>query len=63
MWDPIQPQDQCHDKILDWIFDNDLHILNDGSATRASRIIGNDSTPTSPFVGVTGNNQRNHPGD
>ena len=33
MWDPIQPQDQRGDKILDWILDNDLHILNDGSAT------------------------------
>ena len=33
MWDPIQPQDQRGDKILDWILNNDLHILNDGSAT------------------------------
>ena len=45
MWDPIQPQDQRGDEILDWILDNDLHILNDGSATRTSRITGNDSTP------------------
>ena len=36
MWDPIQPQDQRGDEILDWILDNDLHILNDGSATRTS---------------------------
>ena len=45
MWDPIQPQDQRGNEILDWILDNDLHILNDGSATRTSRITGNDSTP------------------
>ena len=45
MWDPIQPQDQGGDEILDWILDNDLHILNDGSATRTSQITGNDSTP------------------
>ena len=45
MWDPIQPQDQRGDEILDWILDNDLHILNDGSATRTSRFTGNDSTP------------------
>ena len=45
MWDPIQPQDQRGDEILDWILDNDLHILSDGSATRTSRITGNDSTP------------------
>ena len=36
MWDPIQSQDQRGDEILDWILDNDLHILNDGSATRTS---------------------------
>ena len=58
MWDPIQPQDQRGDEILDWILDNDLHILNDGSATRTSRITGNDSTLTSLFVGATG--QRKH---
>ena len=39
-----QPQDQRGDEILDWILDNDLHILNDGSATRTSQITGNDST-------------------
>ena len=44
MGESFQPQDQCGDKILDWILDNDLHILNDGSATRTSRITGNDST-------------------
>ena len=58
MWDPIQPQDQRGDEILDWILDNDLHILNDGSATRTSRITGNDSSLTSLFVGATG--QRKH---
>ena len=44
MWDSPQPQDKCGDEILDWILDNDLHILNNGSATRASWITGNDST-------------------
>ena len=36
MWDPIQPQNQRGDEILDWILDNVLHILNGGSATRTS---------------------------
>ena len=45
MWAPLQPQDHHGNKILDWILDNDLHILNDGSATRTSRITGNGSTP------------------
>ena len=42
MRDSFQPQDQHGDEILDWILDNDLHILNDGSATRTSRITGNE---------------------
>ena len=43
MWDSLQPQDQRGNEILDWIFDNDLHVLNDGSDTRTSRITSNDS--------------------
>ena len=54
MWDSSQPQNQRGDAILDWILDNDLHILNDGSATRTSRITGNAAPLTSPFVGATG---------
>ena len=45
MWEPLQPQDQRGDEILHWILDNDLHILNDGSATQTSQITGNDRTP------------------
>ena len=51
MWDPIQHQDQRGDKILDWILNNDFHILNNGSATRTSRIAGNDSTPDISLCG------------
>ena len=54
MRDPLQLQDQHGGRILDWILDNDLHILNDGSATRTSQITGNDSTPDISFVGATG---------
>ena len=49
--DPIQPQDQRGDEILDWILDNDPHSLNDGSATGTSRITGNDSTPDISLCG------------
>ena len=45
MWHYSQLQVQRGDEILDWILDNNLHILNDGSATRTSRITDNDSTP------------------
>ena len=51
MWDSLQPQDQRGDKILDRILDNDLHILNDSSATRTGRIAGNDSTPNISICG------------
>ena len=61
MRDSSQPQNQRGDAILDWIIDNDLHILNDGSATRTSRITGNAAPLTSPFVGATG--QWKHLGD
>ena len=43
MWDSFQSQDQRGDEIIDWVLDNDLHILNDGSDTRTSQITGNDS--------------------
>ena len=36
MWDLLQPLDSCGNEILDWILENDLHILNDGSAARTS---------------------------
>ena len=51
MLDSFQPQDHHGNKIIDWIFSNDLHILNDGSATRTSRITGNDSTPDISLCG------------
>ena len=60
MWDSFQPQDQCGSEIFDWILNNDLHILNDSSATQASQISANGSTLDSPSVGVTG--QRKHLG-
>ena len=61
MWDSLQPQGQRGDEILDWILDNDLHILNDGCAIWTSRSLVMIAPPTSPFVGATG--QRKHLGD
>ena len=51
MWDSFQPQDQRGNEILNWILDNDLNILHDGSVTRTSRITGNDSTPDISLCG------------
>ena len=50
IWDSFQPQNQRGDEILDWILDSDLHILNDGSTTRTSRITAMIAPPPSPSV-------------
>ena len=58
---PLQSPDSRGDEILDVILDNNLHILNDGSATRTSRITGNDSTPD---ISPCGSNwSAKHPGN
>ena len=51
MWDLLQPPDSRGDKTLNWILGNNLQILNDGFATRTSRITGNDSTPSISLCG------------
>ena len=51
MWDSLQPPDSRGDKIVNWILDNNLHILNNGSATRISWIISCDSTPNISLCG------------
>ena len=38
-------------KIMDWIINKDLHVLNDGSATPTSQITSNDSTPDLSLCG------------
>ena len=51
MWDSLQPQDQRGNGSLDWILDNDLHIVNDCCATQTSPITGNGSTPNISLCG------------
>ena len=51
MWDPLLSSDSRGNEILDWILDNDLHILNADSATWTSRITGNDSNPDISLCG------------
>ena len=53
LWDALQPSDSRGYKILDWILNSHLHILNDGSATQTSRITGNVSTP---YISLCGSN-------
>ena len=54
LWDPLQPPDSRGDKILDWIIDNDLYILNDGSATQTSCVTSNDRLLTSHSLAAIG---------
>ena len=51
LWDPNQPTDSRGDQILDWMIDNSLESLNDGSATRSSRITANPSSPDISLIG------------
>ena len=51
MWDLLQPSGCCGNEILDWILENDIHTLNDGSATRTSQITNSDSTPVISLCG------------
>ena len=52
MWDPLQPQDQHGDKILDWILDNDLHMMALLLELVESPVMA--APPTSTSVGVAG---------
>ena len=51
LWDYLQPPDPRGQELEDWILDHDLHVLNDGSPTRHSRITGNASTPDLTLCG------------
>ena len=51
LWDPETPTDARGEAIVDWILENDLQILNDGSATRTSWANGAGSTPDLSLAG------------
>ena len=53
VWDEIQPPDSRGDEMIDWIIDNELTILNDGSPTCANRTTGGESTPDVTICGNT----------
>ena len=44
LWDYFQPEDERGDRLLDWILEHSLSVLNDGSPTRTNRAGGSDST-------------------
>jgi len=50
IWDEFQPSDNRGEMIIDWVLDNDLACLNDGSHTRVNRGTGGLSTPDITFV-------------
>ena len=61
MWDPLQPQDQGGNKILDWILDDLYIFLMMALLLELVESLVMIAPPTSPFVGATG--QRKHLGD
>ena len=50
LWDDHQPDDSRGDYIVDWMLDNNLACMNDGSPTRANRATAGLSTPAVTFV-------------
>ena len=44
LWDSIQPPDSGDKEQEEWIYDLNLHVLNNGSPTRTSCITGNNSS-------------------
>jgi len=51
LWDEHVPQDARGEELVDWVFDNNLSILNDGDSTRVNRTTGNVSTPDVTMCG------------
>ena len=45
LWDPLQPCDVRGNDIVDWILENDLTILNDGSHTRLNTRLSTETPP------------------
>ena len=45
LWDSTQPSDNRGEEVTDWLIENDLSVLNDGSSTRHSRTTGTGSAP------------------
>ena len=53
LWDPIQPTYSWGNKLEEWIYSLDLHVLNNRWLTRTSCITGNDSSPDLSISGRT----------
>jgi len=51
LWDESQPPDSRGERIINWLIDSDLEVLNNGSPTRVSRITGNGSAPDISLCG------------
>ena len=50
LWDSEQPTDSRGDLVTDWILENDMVCVNDGSATRTNRATGGSSSPDITLV-------------
>jgi len=52
LWDGRAKPDQRGEALIDWVFENNLTILNNGDATRVDRGNGNLSTPDVTLCGT-----------
>ena len=43
MWDGNQPPDQMGERLLEWLLDSGMGVLNDGTGTRINRATGQHS--------------------
>ena len=52
LWDNVKPPDQRGKEVEDWLLDQDLSCVNDGSPTLTVKNNGSDSTPDLTLVGA-----------
>ena len=52
LWDEGQPPDERGDKLIEWMVENDLTLLNSGESTRTNIATANGSTPDITFCGT-----------
>ena len=56
--DPLQPQDSRGDRIEEWLTENNLFCVNDGSTTRVNRGTAGESTRTLSSSPLSGERER-----
>ena len=53
LWDKIQPTDTRGEKVIDWILDNNLEVMNSGEETRHNKSVV-EATGSTPDISLCG---------